>query len=229
MDELGQYMGKLVEKGGFLYLYRCKSEPSEPIHSSGPNFMVDDDDKNLLAEALAGVRPIKHDKVFPERVEPKPSLAQLARRAAAMGNSGVQDRNYLTDAEVEWLAPDDWLEYRNPGVQHGVFKKLRLGHYQPARTLDLHRMTVKEARAEVWKFLLNAVRHESRCIQITHGKGGRETSRSVLKSYVNFWLRQVPEVIAFHSCQPRHGGLGAVYVLLKKADSLSQQNRENYP
>jgi DNA-nicking Smr family endonuclease len=33
---------------------------------------------------------------------------------------------------------------------------------------------------------------------------------------VNRWLREVDNVLAFHSAQPADGGTGAVYVLLRK-------------
>jgi len=56
-----------------------------------------------------------------------------------------------------------------------------------------------------------------RCVRVVHGKAsGASDKPALLKSRVNSWLRQHPEVLGFASCQPRHGGTGAVYVLLKK-------------
>jgi DNA-nicking Smr family endonuclease len=40
-------------------------------------------------------------------------------------------------------------------------------------------------------------------------------------------LREIPEVLAFHSALKQNGGMGAVYVLLKKSDSEKQKNRLN--
>jgi len=37
-----------------------------------------------------------------------------------------------------------------------------------------------------------------------------------IKSHVNTWLRQHPQVLGFTSCLPRHGGTGALYVVLKR-------------
>ena len=39
---------------------------------------------------------------------------------------------------------------------------------------------------------------------------------SVVKSHVNTWLRQHPQVLGFTSCLPRHGGTGSVYVMLRR-------------
>ena len=49
-----------------------------------------------------------------------------------------------------------------------------------------------------------------------------------IKSYVNHWLREIPEVLAYHSAQRHHGGVGAVYVLLRKSEQKKQQNRERF-
>jgi DNA-nicking Smr family endonuclease len=54
-------------------------------------------------------------------------------------------------------------------------------------------------------------------VRIIHGKGhGSHQKRPVLKQYVNHWLRQRDEVLAFCSARQVDGGTGAVYVLLKR-------------
>jgi DNA-nicking Smr family endonuclease len=53
---------------------------------------------------------------------------------------------------------------------------------------------------------------------IVHGKGYRSRNRlPVIKTLLDRWLRECSQVLAFHSAQPKHGGSGAVYVLLKKS------------
>lgn len=52
---------------------------------------------------------------------------------------------------------------------------------------------------------------------MTHGKAVRlEGKRPMIKSHVNTWLRQHAQVLGFCSCQAKHGGAGAVYVMLKR-------------
>jgi DNA-nicking Smr family endonuclease len=63
-----------------------------------------------------------------------------------------------------------------------------------------------------------------RCLLITHGKGAQSNPPARIKSYVNHWLQQVENVIAFHSATPRHGGTGSVYVLLKKTPASDDVN-----
>ena len=66
---------------------------------------------------------------------------------------------------------------------------------------------------------------------IVHGKGDSRTEReraSILKGCTDHWLRQLEVVQAFHSAQPRHGGTGAVYVLLRKSEEKKRENREQF-
>ena len=78
-------------------------------------------------------------------------------------------------------------------------------------------MTVEKAREQLWDFIAEAIRLEVRCVRVTHGKAARlDGKRPLIKSHVNTWLRQHPQVLGFTSCLPRHGGTGALYVVLKR-------------
>ncbi len=161
--------------------------------------------------------------------KPREATPGQAERQRAATRLKLLDQNYLRRDEVELLKSHDLLEYRKDGIQHGVFRKLRLGQYPIDARLDLHRKTVEEARREVWGFIRDCLRYELRTVMILHGKGDRNKEQTaLLKSYVNHWLREMPEVLAFHSAQPRHGGTGAVYLLLRKSDREKQLNRERF-
>ncbi|PID54684.1 MAG: hypothetical protein CR978_02335 [Gammaproteobacteria bacterium] len=41
-------------------------------------------------------------------------------------------------------------------------------------------------------------------------------------------MQELPAVMAFHSAQARHGGTGAVYVLLQKSEQKKRENRERF-
>ena len=62
------------------------------------------------------------------------------------------------------------------------------------------------------QLLSQAKQSNETMVKIVHGKG----SEAILKTCVNGWLRQLPEVLAFCSAPPKDGGNGAVLVLLKK-------------
>ena len=146
----------------------------------------------------------------------------LERRKAAQ-EEVVAESNILDPASIiEQVDPLAYLEFVRPGVQHGVYKNLRLGKYEIQSRLDLHRHTVEQARNALWHFVDDCHKHGVRCALVTHGKGEGREQPARLKSCVNHWLRQFDQVLAFHSAQKTHGGVGATYILVKK-DSAARR------
>ncbi len=186
------------------------------------------EDEFFQAEML-GVTPLKRDAR--ERLLRKDNGGDgEARRQAAEGEPEGR-LNSLVDEGVEPL--DAWyvLAFKRPGIQHGVYKKLRQGRYEIDARLDLHRLSVKQARIDVHSFIQDAMQYGLRTVLILHGKGQRKAEQektAVLKGYVNHWLQDSEEVQAFHSAQPVHGGTGAVYVLLRKSLQKKRENRERF-
>jgi DNA-nicking Smr family endonuclease len=123
------------------------------------------------------------------------------------------------------------LEYTRPGVQNGVFRKLKQGRYESEARLNLHRVRVETARTELFEFINQAENYGLRTVIIVHGKGENSHNReqtSVIKGCIDHWLRQFEVVQAFHSARPQHGGTGAVYVLLRKNEQAKQENRQRF-
>lgn len=183
-------------------------------------------EEDLFAKEMAGVKPLKRNRArLHKKVEATPG--QQVRRSLAENHQVSKDP--LVSSEVKMLGSNDILEYRSDGVQHGVYKKLRLGQYEIEARLDLHRMTVEDARREVFDFLRQCYAYELRTVIILHGKGERNADKvALLKSHLAAWLPQLDEVLAFHSAQRHHGGTGAVYVMLKKGEKTKQKNREQF-
>ena len=189
------------------------------------------DEEDLFLQEMSDVVPLKREARADLREGARsrdPSLAER-RRAAAEGRA--RDRNTLTEEGIAPLDPWYVLEFKRPGVQNGVFRKLKQGRYDIEARLDLHRMTVARARRELFEFIEETHRLGLRCIAIVHGKGDSRADRerdSILKGCTDHWLRQLEVVQAFHSAQPRHGGTGAVYVLLRKSEEKKRENREQF-
>ncbi len=188
--------------------------------------MTTKDERLSFLEEMKDVRRIKRpnkaDVAAPRDLTP----GHLERQRAAV-ETPAKDTNPLTSDMVEPLGAQDVLSWMRPGVQHGVFKKLRLGQYAIEARLDLHRMTVEEARREVFGFVRDCVRYGLRSVIILHGKGERNPDGiAQLKSYLAKWLPELEDVLAFHSAQKHHGGTGAVYVMIRKGDRDKQRNRE---
>ena len=188
--------------------------------------MTTKQERMQFLEEMQDVRPIRRTNRADTSVSRELTPGHLERQRAAVAET-ARDENHLTANDLELLSSHDVLSFMRPGVQHGVFRKLRLGQYGIEARLDLHRMTVDEARREVFGFVKDCLRYGLRSVLILHGKGERNPDNiALLKSYVAKWLTELDAVMAFHSAQRHHGGTGAVYVMLRKNEQQKQQNRE---
>lgn len=174
---------------------------------------IPSDDSALFREAMRGVRRHRHDRqAVGQRFKARPVPRQTQR----------DERQVLDDMFSDAYRPDEvesgeGLWFARQGLQSRVMKQLRRRHYSIDAELDLHGMSVTEARLALGEFLKLCRKHHQRCIRIVHGKGhGSLQKLPVLKNKVNGWLRQRDEVLAFCSALPNDGGTGALYVLLKR-------------
>jgi DNA-nicking Smr family endonuclease len=193
--------------------------------------MTSDEDKVFLDE-MSDVVPLKREPRVELRNRGQADRdSSLEHRRQAAVQDKARDRNSLTEGGIAPL--DAWfvLEFKRPGVQNGVFRKLKQGRYEAEAGLDLHRMTAEIARREIFEFVQECYRLGLRSVLIIHGKGVSKAEKersSILKGCVDHWLRQLEIVQAFNSAQPRHGGTGAVYVLLRKSEEKKRENREKF-
>jgi len=181
------------------------SQTQDPADEDEFRALVGDDVEPLQAKGA---------RYIPKPPELTPGI--LERRKAAQQEQ-LKSGNLLDPASIiNIVDPYDFLEFARPGVQHGVYKNLRQGKYEVQSRLDLHRHTVEQARVALWDFVEGCQKHGVRCALVTHGKGEGREQPARLKSCVNHWLRQIDNVLAFHSAQKQHGGVGSTYILIKK-------------
>lgn len=122
--------------------------------------------------------------------------------------------------EFEVADSEQFIEGWITGLDRRIVQKLKRGEYPVGARLDLHGMTRAEAKVAVERFVLDSRRAGKRCVLIVHGRGlHSEDQIPVLKEGVQQWLsrgRVAKEVIAFVSARPADGGVGALYVLLRR-------------
>jgi DNA-nicking Smr family endonuclease len=98
--------------------------------------------------------------------------------------------------------------------------KLRRGNYPIDARLDLHGLTQSEAHVRLAEFLAAAQVRGNRCVLVITGRGLRQGG--ALREMTPRWLDEPPNrslVLSFTQSQIRHGGEGALYVLLRRRDS----------
>ncbi|HEX7381325.1 MAG TPA: Smr/MutS family protein [Nevskiaceae bacterium] len=111
----------------------------------------------------------------------------------------------------------DALRYRTSGVRDRVWRRLARGAYHVDAELDLHGLNRERAYVAVHEFLGECGRRDRRCIRIIHGKGLRSPGNGpVIRRLLGSWLRRRRDVLAFCLAQPKDGGSGATYVLLRR-------------
>ena len=174
---------------------------------------VHPEDASLFRASVSDVTPLRRpSKANLDHPPPRPIPAQRLR----------DDREALKDSlsdAVPWDAGGETgeeLSFARNGIGGQTLKKLRRGHWAIQDELDLHGLTVDEARGLMAEFLHQCVRRGLRCVRVIHGKGlGSKNREPVLKRRVAGWLMQRDEILAY--CQARRvdGGGGAVVVLLK--------------
>lgn len=183
-------------------------------------------DNPFLAEMGDVTKLADSDTIYSRRREV--SLAKKLKREA-LEQEHTSDPNPLAIEAVDPVDPHDFLSYKKDGVQDLVFKNLRLGKYSLETRLTIHHLKFKDARQQVFQCIKDCHHKGIRALVIEHGMGlHSKPFPGHLKSYTCQWLQQLDEVIAFHTALKQHGGLGAVYVLLKKNAQQKQLNRDRH-
>ena len=98
-------------------------------------------------------------------------------------------------------------------------ERLRRWRGRPEARLDLHGMTQDEAHRAVAGFIATSRSDGRRCILIITGRGRGKFGGGVLREQTPRWLNLQPtreSILGFAEAQPKDGGAGALYVLLKK-------------
>ena len=172
-----------------------------------------DDDAELFRRQMSDARPLRQDAVPPPPSRPRPK-ARFSRR----DEQNALRESLEADAESAEFASGLNLSFARASVGRRALRKLARGNFSVQSEIDLHGLTVADARTALADFIAESVDRGHRCVRIIHGKGLRSGQRGpVLKRKVDTWLRKWDAVLAFISAQQVDGGTGAVYVLLKKS------------
>jgi DNA-nicking Smr family endonuclease len=189
-----------------------------PMAGSDPN---SDFDQLMQRD---GVAPIRSSPRADTGRTPLPPAVITARRRAAQGHPEGLGLEILQPID-----PHDPLAWKRDGVQDGVYRNLRLGRYRADARLELLRKSLPQARDELRSFLRECLTHGIRTCVISHGRGRhKDDAASLMRSALNQWLPSLDEVLAFHSAPTQQGGLGALYVMLRKNEAQRQDNWERH-
>lgn len=187
---------------------------------AAPNQLVDPD---TFAIYMAGVRTLE-DK--PSRI---PRTASRIEKVPAAGApktdpdapARAQLRSLVTEGlRFETIDDGDRLEGRRITVDPREIRKLRKGMYAVDGKLDLHGMSLEEAREAVTAFVKRRQSEGDHVIAIIPGRGSHSPGGiGVLRGEIGAWLsdgRAARHVAAFATAPDDMGGAGVLLVLLAR-------------
>ena len=104
-------------------------------------------------------------------------------------------------------------------------RRISRGLVDPDRTIDLHGHTLGSAHALLDRCLADAIGAGDRVVLLVTGKPPRPESerphaRGAIRAAVGDWLaasRNAGHIAAVRGAHPRHGGAGALYIVLRRA------------
>lgn len=124
------------------------------------------------------------------------------------------------EVEFELEYTEEYMYGYVRGLDIKTFQQLKAGSLSVAAHLDLHGMTLDQAKENLLFFLRESYLQGHRCVLIVTGRGKNSPGgQSILRRETEIWLTHDPlkrVVLAFCTAQPKDGGAGAVYVLLRK-------------
>ena len=175
---------------------------------------MNEEDIDDFRRAVSDATPLAdHDRVPHHKVKPRPKA-----RFTRADERQALDESLEGDIDTIEHGYGAALRFQRPSVGRRTMRKLARGGYSVQDEIDLHGMTVAEAKPRLAEFIEANVRRGRLCVRVVHGKGlGSGHRGPVLKNAVNRWLRKWDSVIAFVSTRQVDGGTGALYVLLQKS------------
>jgi DNA-nicking Smr family endonuclease len=176
---------------------------------------IEPDEQALWHEAMRGVaRHRVEKKAVPEpKVENRPTVPAKAgtheHRAIPTVDPGLRRDG----------AEKQTLHEPTPGLDRRQALRLKRGQLEIEARLDLHGMVQAEAHRALAGFVARSHAAGKRTLLVVTGKGTREGT-GVLRAAVPRWLAEPAlrdRVLASAPAQPRDGGGGALYILLRRA------------
>ena len=198
---------------------KLQSRGTKPKASPGPEQKKTeaDNDADLFLHATHGVTPMDKRGRDIARSSPPPS-APLTQAPSF--------KQLLEDnIEFEMEHTHEYLTGQLKGLDAKIFRKLQSGQYSVQGHLDLHGMNTTQAQIAVLDFVRRNFLEGKRCVLLIPGRGRNSPmGQGVLRQEISTWLTQAPLkriILAFCTAQPKHGGSGAIYLLLRQARKAS--------
>jgi DNA-nicking Smr family endonuclease len=167
------------------------------------------DEQALWARVIASVRPLDGS---PRPEAPAPDSAELGPVAAPPRAAPPPPRPQPSKPPVPGETLDGSWD-----------RRLSRGLLQPDATVDLHGHNLATAHAVLDDRLDSAIVNGDRVLLLITGKpptdDRRPVGRGAIRAAIGDWLaasRHAASIAAVRNAHPRHGGSGALYIVLRR-------------
>ena len=193
-----------------------KSRTNTSLQPSGPQTDRREEEVTAFEKAMAGVMPLDQKG---RQVNRQPTLRRSGSATQDKQKKDPLCRTVRGEITFETEATREYMQGRVCGLDGRVFEKLRTGRFGVEARLDLHGMNLDQGKPALMEFLRRSYMEGKRCVLVIPGRGRNSfMGMGVLRQEVLTWLTHEPlkrVVLAFCTALPRHGGAGALYVLLR--------------
>ena len=188
------------------------SKKHTPASFTGLADFDPESEEHVFSQAMQQVAPLagKGREVVPEPERPSGQI---------FPDNPLQD---FLDGKVEFSLEftDEYLEGHVLGLDPAVIGKMRAGSFSYEAHLDLHGLNAPQAFDALVTFIRASYQRGRRSVLLIPGRGKNSPDGTgILRDKMQEWLTQDPlkrVVLAFCTALPKHGGPGALYVLLRK-------------
>jgi DNA-nicking Smr family endonuclease len=194
------------------------------VSGGGRRRLVTPEEADLWRQVMRDTKRLHPDQDEPSAPVAPPAAAKSrlassipARQAAAVASPPAPVPP-PPRTEIQWATTPAFDHRRSPGLDKRTAGRFAKGSMDIDAVIDLHGLTQAVAHVALFRFVLGSADLGRRCLLVITGKGnGRGTG--ILKAEVPRWLNEAglkPHILAVTRAQPKDGGDGALYVLLKR-------------
>jgi len=170
-----------------------------------------DKDDEIWKQFTSNIKPLSKAKQKTPSA-PKEHTLKTERKSAPLIKESPSPQ-YKGAAEVASPLVVDG----SSGLDGASLRRLKSGQIEIEATLDLHGFTLDHAYEVLVSFIQRAYERKQKHILVITGKG--KENKGSIRSNISSWLNSPAlraKVIAARFAHIKHGGAGALYVVLKK-------------
>ena len=177
-------------------------------------------DKLLFSEAVSGITPLVQDKIIPLSEKNPSTDIKTSKTRFADDHHDIDDSLSKLSDDYDPFTDEQQrydLNYHQVSISKRRFNDFKKGQFNTELMLDLHGYNKNQARIELATFIQHCEEQHFTKVAIMPGFG-----YGVLRTSLNLWLRQLPQVLAFAESPQRSGGKGVIRLLLARAKNLER-------